>query len=92
MENKTNIELCLDIELGALRDQFYEIKNEYESRLEEFISRNLFDSIDFELEKNRAVEDLIEYFYRLPALDGVEVYQQMINNALSYGIEHLAIQ
>jgi hypothetical protein len=92
MENKTNIELCLDIELGVLRDQFYETKNEYESRLEEFIFRNLFGSTDFELEKSKAVEDLIEYFYHRPALDDVEVYQQMINNALSYGIEHLAIQ
>ena len=59
MENKTNIEQCLDIELGILRDQFYETKNEYEYSLEEILSPNQLRSTDLEIEKNNNKYDLI---------------------------------
>lgn len=91
MNDTTNLELCFGIELNTYRDKFLEARQEYEDRLAQFISRNLFTPKEFRLQEDRASNDLIDHFYRHPLLDGVDVYLKMIRNAVDEGIEHISI-
>jgi hypothetical protein len=91
MNETTNLELCFRIELNSYRDKFFEARQEYEYRLAQFISRNLFTPEEFSLQEDRASNDLIDHFYRYPLLDGVDVYLQMIRNAVEEGIDHISI-
>lgn len=91
MNETTNLELCFGIELNAYRDKFLEARQEYEDRLAQFISRNLFTPEEFRLQEDRTSNDLIDHFYRYPLLDGVDVYLKMITNAVDEGIDHISI-
>ena len=89
---KTNLELCLDIELSHLRIKFGEAKREYEEGLYQFITNHLFSRDQFDIEWTTAIDELIEEFYDTPSLTRIAIYNQMIGNAFSYGIEESNIQ
>lgn len=91
MNDTTNLELCFGIELNAYRDKYLKARQEYEDRLARFISNNLFNSEEFSLQEDRAANDLIDRFYSRPLLDEVDVYLQMIRNAIAEGVDHISI-
>lgn len=89
---KTNLHLCLDIQLSGVKEAYLRAKSDYEQALFQFISQNIYDIHTFDQEWTQAKEDLVDEFYEEPFLGKIAIFGQMINNAFDYGIENPPLQ